>query len=365
MKMTSMVRPLLVLMLLTTVGCGDWSRRQSRSGLMIEPADAARLGYVVNWSTYLNVPKRHELSSVTLLGDLLFTVEAPGNLVSAISVRDGKVLWRREVGEPTENVYPPVRDEERVYFNNDTTMFTIGITHGDLIATAELAQVVETGPVLIDRYAIFGGADGLVFAHDLDAGYTKWSYRMTSGIVVSPAASQQNVFVADSKGIYASLRASSGELVFRGRTFGPVTASSASTRAGIYIPSYDQSLYALDRVTGRDTWVYRTATPLTQAPAAFGQTVYLPLPGAGIVALSADDGEERWKSDLRRAQAVHAKGGKALLLYPGGLRWIDEKSGRVVEDVQTMPLQTIIPLPEGGLVIVSPGGRVHRLNAKR
>ncbi len=364
MKMPPMVRTLLVLMLLVTSGCGNWSRKQSRSGLLVEPADAARLGYVVNWSTNLGVPKRHTLSSVTLLGDLLFTVEAPGNLVSAISVRNGEVLWRRVVGAPTETVYTPVRDEDRAYFNNDTTLFTVGIAHGELIATAELAQVVETGPVLAGRYAIFGGVEGTVFAHDLDAGYAKWSYRLTSGIVVSPEESQQNVFVADSQGVYAALRAADGELIFRGRTFGPVSARPASTRSGIYVASHDQSLYALNRVTGSDKWVYRTASQLTQAPAALGQGVYLPVSGSGLVALGATDGKQRWATDLQ-AMAVHARGGNVLLLYPGGLRWVDEKTGRVVEDVQTMPLQKIVPLPDGGLLVVSPGGRVHRLIVKR
>jgi len=359
-----MVRSLLILLLLTAVGCGGWSRRPSASGLLIEPEDAARLGYVVNWSTNLDVPKRHELSSVTLLGDVLYTVESPSNLVSAISVRDGEVLWQRVIGETMEKVYPPVRDAERVYFNNDTLIFTIGAAHGDLISTADLAQVVQTGPVLIGRYAIFGGSDGTVFAHDLDAGYAKWSYKLTGAIVVPPVASQQHVFAADSKGVYAALRAGDGELIFRGRTFGPITAEPASTRGGIYVPSQDQSLYALNRVTGKDKWVYPTATPLTQAPAALGQAVYLPLPGAGLVALGAADGKVHWTSGLQ-ARAVYAHHGKVLLAYPGGLRWVDEKTGRVIEDAPTMPLRKVVALPDGGLLIVSPGGRIHRLIVKR
>jgi len=364
MKMTIMVRSLLVLMLLTAVGCGDWSRRQSRSGLLIEPADAARLGYVVNWSTPLNVPRRAELTSVTLLGDILFTVESPGNLVSAISVRNGDVLWRRVVGEATEQIYPPIRDEERVYFNNDTTLFTMGVFQGDLKATVALTSVVETGPVLQGRYAIFGGVDGTVFAHDLDAGYAKWSYQMTSGIVVPVVTSQQNIVVADSNGIYAILQANDGELLFRGKTFGPVTAPMASTRSGIYIPSHDQALYAVNRITGRDDWVYRTATKLTLPPTMLGRSVFLPVPDAGLAALDVANGKERWTTDLN-AKAVHVDDGNVLLHYPSGLQWVDEKTGRVIEDAQTMPIQSVVALPENSLLVISPGGRIHRLNPKR
>ena len=365
MKTTTLVRSLLILMLLTATGCGDWSRRASRSGLLIEPADAARLGYAVTWSTGLDVPRRHDISSATVLGDTLFTVEAPGNLVTAVSVRDGEVLWRRVIGQPTENIYPPVRDEEKVYFNNDTTFYTVSMKNGGLIATSQLSHVVETGPVLIDRYAIFGGADGTVYAHDIDTGYAKWSYQLSAGIVVSPVESQQNVFAVDSKGVYASLRADSGELVFRGRTFGSVTASPASTRNGLYIPSHDQSLYAINRVTGGDKWVYRTSRKLTAAPAALSQSVFLPLPGTGMVALNDSDGAERWKTDLQ-AHGVGVSGNKVLLQYPGGLRWVDEDSGRVLSDAPTMPLQYVIPVEDsGGLLVVSPGGRIHRLIPKR
>jgi outer membrane protein assembly factor BamB len=365
MKTTLLVRSLLVLMLLAAVGCGDWSRRSGGPGLLIDPQDAARLGYVVTWSTNLDIPARSQLSSVTLLGDTLFTVESPGNLVSAISVRDGKVLWRRVIGAPTENIYPPVRDEERVYFNNDTMFFTVSAQSGDLISSSLMSHVVETGPVLIDRYAIFGAADGTVFAHDIDTGYAKWSYLLTSGIVVPPVESQQNIFVADGKGIYASLDASSGDLVFRGKTFGPVTAQPASTRGGIYIPSQDQSLYAINRLNGRDIWVYRTAGALKKAPVALGKSVYLPLPMAGLVVLDAADGSERWTSELS-AQAVGISGDKVLMQYAGGLRWVDEATGRVLTDIPTKLLETVVTVPDkGGMLVVSPGGRIHRLLPKR
>jgi outer membrane protein assembly factor BamB len=364
MKTTPLVRSLLILTLLLASGCGDWmTRRPSNSGLLIEPADAARIGYAISWSTDLGVPRRNRLSSITRLGDLLITVEAPSNLVSAISVRDGSVLWRRVIGAPTENVYAPVRDGERVYLNNDTTVFTLGAVHGDLIASSKLKEIVSTGPVLIGKYAIFGGSGGTVYAHDVQAGYAKWSYQMTNAVVVQPMATEQNVFVADSNGIYAALRAEDGDLLFRGRTFGPVTAETASTRSSIYIASQDQSLYALNRLTGADKWVYRTKAPLTQPPVAIGQSVYLPVPGAGLVALDASNGKKRWHTVP--STPVKASEGRLLLHSTIGLFQVDESTGRVIEQADTGALQKVLQGPDNSLLIVSPGGRIHRLNPKR
>jgi len=365
MNMTPMVRSLLVLTLLVAGGCGNWThRRTSRSGLLIEPADAARIGYAVTWSTDLSVPRRHKLSSVTLLDDMIVTVEAPGNLISAISVRDGSVLWRHVIGASTQNIYTPVRDEERIYINNDTTLFNLSAAHGDVISTANLEEVVSTGPVLIGKHAIFGGSNGVVFAHDVNAGYARWSYQMTDAVAISPMATGQNVFVADSKGIYAALRANDGDLLFRGKTFGPVTAKTAGTRAGIYIASQDQSLYAINRLTGRDKWVHRTATALTEPPVAIGQSVYLPLPGIGLVALSASDGKVLWLTD-QPSVPVKTSDGQLLLKTQIGLSLLDERTGRVIDQADTMTLQEILLGPDDSLLIVSPEGRIHRLNPKR
>ena len=365
MNTTLMVRSLLVLMLLAAVGCGDWaSRRPYQSGLLIEPADAARIGYAVSWSTDLGVPRRSELSSVTLLDDILVTVESPGNMVTAISVRDGSVLWRNVIGSKTQNVYTPVRDGNRLYINNDTTIYTVGALHGDLIASAELAEVVSTGPVLADDYAIFGGSNGKVYAHDVDAGFAKWSYQMTDAVVVSPLASEQNVFVADSKGIYAALRADDGNLLYRGRTFGPVTAGIAGTRSGIFVASHDQTLYALNRLTGSDLWVYRATTALTEAPVALGQSVYLPLPNKGLVALDAGNGQVRWTSSTP-ATPVKASNGRLLLQTGVGFSLVDEESGRVIDQADTQAIQSSFAGPDGSVLLVSPGGRIHRLNPKR
>ncbi len=365
MNSTLLVRSLLALMLFVAAGCGDYARRGDRGNLLIHPKDAAVLGYAVNWSASLDVPGRHNLSSATLLEDILVTVEAPGNLATAISVRDGSILWRQVIGEATENVYPPIRDENHVYFNNDTTFYTVSATSGDLLATSHLDHVVETGPVKFGSFAIFGAANGIVFAHDIETGYAKWSYQMSGGIVVPPVLNQRNVFVADSKGIYALIEAGTGTLMFRGRTYGPVTATPASNQTGNYVASHDQSLYAINRFTESDKWVYRSDRPLTEAPVALGQAVYLPLPNSGLVALSVADGDQLWHTEVN-AVALAKSGDKIMLKIPNGLQWVDEKTGRVIADAPTQPLQYVIPVTDqGGLLVVSPGGRIHRLLPKR
>ena len=364
MKSTFLVRSLLLLMLLVVVGCGDYARRHSRGELLIHPQDAAALGYAVTWSTSLDIPSNSDLSSATVLGDTLFTIESPTNLTTAVSLRDGKVLWRRVIGQATEQVYAPVRDDKYVYFNNDTTFYTISLVSGDLIATSHLAHVVETGPVLFNRYAIFGAANGIVFAHDIDTGYAKWSYKLTGGIVIPPIRIQRNVFAADSKGVYAGLDALSGELMYRGRTFGPITAQPAANHGSVFIPSRDQSLYTVNQLTGSDQWVYRATGPLTQPPVALGPNVYLPDPTGGLIVLNAADGEERWNTPVN-AKAITDDENKVMLKVPTGLQWVDEANGRIITDAPTQTLQYVINDGEGGLLVISPAGRIHRLVPKR
>lgn len=363
MKSTLLVRTLPALLLLIVAGCGDYARRYDR-GLLIHPQDAATLGYAVNWATGLDVPRHSKLASATVLGDMLVTVESPTNMVTAVSLRDGSVLWRRVIGETTQQVYPPVRDEQYVYFNNDTNFYTVNAITGVLVSTSRLANVVETGPVMVGHFAIFGAANGIVFAHDVETGYAKWSYKLTAGIVVSPLQLQQFVLAADSQGVYAGLDALSGELRYRGRAFGPITAKPAANRGSVFIASQDQSLYAINAFTGSDQWVYRSTGPLTGDPVALGPNVYLPGPDGGLIVLNATDKTELWETNVN-AKAITDRDNRVLLMVPEGLQWADEADGRVITDVPTQPLRYVLNDGAGGLLLISDGGRIHRLVPKR
>src|SRR5689334_16140587 len=103
-------------------GCSSSRPIQRGSTMLVEPLEARRAGFAPRWSTDLGVPANEDLSTAEVLGDVLVTTESPSNLVSAVSLRDGGILWRRVVGDPASRLYRPVRVGDSIYISTDSRL---------------------------------------------------------------------------------------------------------------------------------------------------------------------------------------------------------------------------------------------------
>ena len=364
------VAVLVLLSLMAAQGCAsDIRDTKSNSGsaplkptgLLIEPLDAQKIGYSVFWATQLKMNNRGRLADVRLLEGMIVTIEAPADIVSAISARDGEILWREVIGTSNEDLIAAVRYQDKLYVNSSSQMFTLEADTGEAVSLTSLDSIVGAGPALIESYAVFGGMNGRVFAHDVNTGRSKWSYQLTSRIVVPPIASGFNVLAADANGVYAMLTADVGRLMWRGKSFGPIVARPEVDQLGVFIPSEDQTLYALDRADGLDRWQLRTTVPLAESPVSIGLAVYQPVPGRGLVAMDAISGQEKWVLP-RQATPIIGDDDRLLLMVNGGLLLVNATDGSILEEVRTQKLQTVIPGPDNSLILVSPNGRFLRIN---
>lgn len=331
------------------------------TGLLIEPEPARQLGYNVAWATDLKVPRNENILSAAVLGDVLVVVEVPGNIVSAVSMENGRGLWRRPVGTRTDRLFPAARHGDNILVNTATRLYELRARDGEAQGAAELETLASTGPTVVEGMALIGALNGNVIGHDIEAGYAKWRYDLAGQIVVPPVESGDNIVAADTRGVYAMLDAVDGTAMWRGRTFGPVTAKPGVDRGTVYIASGDGTLYAVNRSTGRDVWKAPMAQPLTESPVSFDTVVLLPLPGRGVVAFEPADGAERWRLDTP-ARPILRLDERAVLATPNSLMLVDLETGRVAADARTLPLQTVLAGPDNSLVLVSPKGRVLRLN---
>ncbi len=360
--------------ILTLGGCGSdgflasfTAKTDTTSEHVIEPLDARKLGFSPQWPKQLPLSRGEKIEHAVLAGDLVVTVERPHNLVTATSFRDGSTVWRKPVGTELEILYPPQRrtqglaNDDRVLINSNRRMFSLRAMDGELLYVSNLDYPVVHAPAMIGEYAIFGGGNGRAFAHDIYSGFAKWEYQLPTEIRVEPVLSGTNAFVVDSRGIYAMLEGTTGEVLWKGRTFAPVVAKPA-VGAAVYLASQDQTLYALDRNTGVDRWKFRETAPLNESPVVMGVQVFLPLGKRGLVAIDAAEGHELWRiSD--RAYPVRLYGDRLLLKLDKALRMVDAATGETIEEVATMPLKTVLVDSEtGSIVLIANNGWMQRLD---
>ena len=332
---------------------------------VIESAMAHRIGYnPPRWSRDLALGPKDRVVHATLLGDVIVCIERPSNMVSAVSVRDGGLVWQKHPAKPTLRLFEPVRLKDEILINSETHIYYLAANDGRLVGMGALEATVADRPVLVDRFAIFGGLNGRVFAHSTATNRSAWSQQMSAGVTARPVTAGLDVFVTDSKGVYGMFESIEGGNKWKGQTYGQISATPAVSSDRVFVACEDQAMYALDRISGREAWRYRAGKPLKAAPIVIGNVVFLPDPDKGLVALDAATGEPLWTNDTTGSPVKTFKG--RLLLNDGSsLIAVDPESGKTVVQVPVKPLRTVLLGPADSLILVSEKGQLTRLDVQR
>lgn len=348
----------LALMLAWLVGCA------APADEMIVSAERVNdLGYTYGWARDLALPSDERISDARVLGDLVVIVEQPGNMVTALSLRDGQRRWGRVVGRLNQPLYGAIRWDGLIHVNTPTRLHSLAVEDGSVSGITDLDATVADGPVLYEDFAIFGGVNGRVFAHNLNTGFYRWAYQMSGKVSTRPLLHNRRVFVTDDQGTYAMLRADDGSLLWRRYTWGPITARPAADPETIYLPSEDRSLYALElRAGGRDRWIHHAERPLSHTPGVTSQAVLLPRGSEGLLALDARDGRELWRLDAPAELVREREDGRLLLRTDTGLMLVHPETGEVLAEAPTQRLETVLLGPDQSIILVSQRGRLLRLN---
>ena len=336
------------------------SRPVPRTGLLIEPLDALRIGYQVAWAG--RVDAVGHIRSVTVLDDLVIVVEEPNNMVTALSLRDGAFQWAYGIQDASSKLFRPMRRESEIYVPSPTRMYTLSALDGSLKSVTDLDEVLACDPLLIDRTALCGSIDGTVYAHDVVSGFTTWRYDLTARIEAMPVEAGLNAFVADANGVYAMLSIyDDNHMLWRGRTFDAIRYPAAIDRLAVYVASQDQRLYALNRSNGREKWKLPMDRRPAGPPVAIGLNVYLPVTGDEVWAVDSIEGGVKWTTTGTSGPVVGDEQ-RLLLADEDALRIINPASGNEIATAKTKDLLTVIATPGNGVILVSEDGRMVRLD---
>ena len=334
-----------------------------RNDFPIAASDLLRSGLKVHWASHLDIPKQERISQWAVLeGGYLITIEVPSNLFTVINLRDGSIVWRQIHGQYTDHFYTPFRYGEIICVNSETHMLKIDLKTGRALEIVALKAVVNNSPAHVNNFAIFGGLNGRIFAHDINTGFPKWNYQMQAGITAQPVATQAAVFIGDSSGVYILLSAIDGTPAWKGRTVRQISAPGTISLEHniVFIPSEDQTLYALNQVFGNDLWRYHAKRALTHQPIIIDQQILLPITGNGLVALDITTGKPLWQTNelLKPFDSDE----DYIYCHKVNSLWVLAKdSGKTVSQIPTAELLDIIGLNNGQFLIITKTGRLLKL----
>ncbi|MEX0886239.1 MAG: PQQ-binding-like beta-propeller repeat protein [Phycisphaeraceae bacterium] len=336
--------------------------QEGRVGLLIEPDHARQIGYTTHWAQNLRLARGTRVHQAAVVDGMVLLVEPPGNVLTALSVTDGELLWKRRLGNSREPLHAPQRSGDTIIVNSEHRLFGLSADTGERRFVIELDGPVASPVQLYGRMAIVPGAGGVLYAIDAATGMTQWAQRVPGRITARPAMLDDFVFVADMSGRYA-LYTLGGRLHWQGRGFGRFEADPVMIDETVFVPSRDATLYAIDTATGNDRWRYIADQPLTVGPRHIDGTVLLPLPGRSLVALDAATGAERWRLAAPMRVVTRRDDGRLVVGSPSRLELIDFDNGRSRGSAPAgSPLHNVLEGPDGSLIAVSAGGRVLRLN---
>jgi outer membrane protein assembly factor BamB len=212
--------------------------------------------------------------------------KSKGGRVAALRAKDGKLIWSRPLPSRTES--SPLFADGRVYFGSeDGTVYALRAKDGSIAWRYKASGAVKGALALAEGKLYFGDYGGRVHAIRKSTGKKVWSvtthgakFGTSSGqFYASAAVAYGRVYIGNTDSNVYSFAASSGKLAWRTGTGGYVYASAAVAQVPggkptVYVGSYDARFYALDAKTGKVRWKHKAPGRISGAATVVGDIVY-------------------------------------------------------------------------------------------
>lgn len=282
----------------------------------------------------------------------------------AIDLETGAVEWRTEAPGPVD-ASPAVTGGVVLAADRAGGFFAVDRASGETLWRVESGPPVpmpwggESGdlytasPAVAGGTAVFGGADGKVYAVDVVSGEVLWTHATDGRVRASPAIVDGVVYTGGTDGSMYAIALADGRRIWRfdtrGRTldssdFGydrrTITSSPTVVDGVVYFGSRDGALYAVDAATGRFRWraPHDDTSWSIASPAVVDGVVLDASSDARFVrGVDAETGEERWRVDTPSivwSSPVVAGGVAWWVTGSGVLYGVDPATGEVAQRVE-------------------------------
>jgi outer membrane protein assembly factor BamB len=255
------------------------------------PAIGLRPPFRVTWSRGL----RWIVEFPTVVWKGVGYVSSLRGFVTAIDLDNGRVIWRTQVGTrmAASPGLAPERNELAVTTMLPGQFVVLDMRTGRKKWTYSSGPA-EPSPVIRGGIAYAGGANGNVFAVDLERRRVRWVYRGGSKITSSPALVGRRLYFGDYGGRVVCLDAKTGRTIWVGSGGTRVYGTVAVGGGRVFAPSVFSGLSALSARTGRLLWRNSPGTFVYSSPAFYRGRVYYGTYGGQVYSADAKTGRVIW-----------------------------------------------------------------------
>jgi outer membrane protein assembly factor BamB len=309
-----------------------------------QPAMHVRPPFRVVWSRGLG--SLIEFPAVVADG-VAYITNARGR-VTALSMRDGTVIWRHDTPRGKMAASPAVWRDQLVVHGMDGHVWVLRRSDGRLLWRYSVGSPVESSPVVLDGFDVFGAWNGTITALDLRTHRVRWRTRSGCKVTSSVAVAGSTLYLGDYCGRLLALRASDGRIRWTRSVNGRVYGTPAVAAGRVFVPSSTGGSLTAFSTGGRFLWRRSTGSYVYSSPAVAGGRVFFGSYNGVFYAVSAARGRTLW---------AHRTGGpiSGAAVVVGGIAYAGSFSHRIV-GVNARSGRIVLTFPHGEYVPVSGSG---------
>ena len=193
---------------------------------------------------------------------------------------------------------PVVRGDTLVAVDDKGVVQALSLADGRLLWRAELGGLARTGLTLSDDLAVAGTASGDLVALSATTGKERWRTSLEEAVRSQPVLTGEQVVTATASGRVLAARRDSGQVVWE-RALGALPTPGLALAGGVLVAGCaDSHFYGLDATTGEVRWTFATEGVVRSSPAVTDHTAYGASSDGHLYALDLQDGHLLWKYRL-------------------------------------------------------------------
>jgi outer membrane protein assembly factor BamB len=259
--------------------------------------------------------------------------------IRALSMRTGKIAWRRDTPHGKMAASPAVVGDQVIAHGMDGHVWVLDRSSGRILWHYTVGSPIESSPIV--RYGIdyFGSWNGNVYALDVRRHRLRWVFRGGYKITSSAALSGRTLFIGDYGGRLLALSARTGRLRWSTSVNGRVYGTPAVANGRVFVPSSDGNSLTAFSARGRRLWRISTGSYVYSSPAVWAGRVFFGSYNGIFYCVSASSGRILWEvgtggpisgaavvvdgvayagNFAHRIVGVDARSGRVLLRFPHG-----------------------------------------------